>query len=140
MAKIKIINVVAGIIINQEGEILATKRKPNRVWGNYWEFPGGKIKRGETAKAALTRELDEELGIKTKIGPLVMSPINYDYSYGQVKLQFYYVKMLSADIKLTAASQFKWLVPAELVEFDWPPANQPLIEYLVNHFLPLKNF
>ena len=55
--------VVVGILLNKNGEILIAKRHNNQFMPGYWELPGGKIEVGEYKKDSLKRELFEELGV-----------------------------------------------------------------------------
>src|SRR5476651_2560271 len=61
------IDVVAGVIRRADGQLLITQRLADDTLGGYWEFPGGKVDPGEELKAALARELKEELGLETEI-------------------------------------------------------------------------
>lgn len=57
--------VVAAALIDADGRVLLQKRPPGGSMADLWEFPGGKVETGETPEAALIRELEEELGIRT---------------------------------------------------------------------------
>ena len=59
----KTVDVAVGVLIQPGGDFLLTSRPSGKVYEGYWEFPGGKIERNETAEEALKRELKEELGI-----------------------------------------------------------------------------
>lgn len=58
----QIIQVVAAVLKDGQGRVLVNQRPAGKPWAGYWEFPGGKIEAGETPRAALERELQEELG------------------------------------------------------------------------------
>ena len=61
-----IVIVVAGALIDADGRVLITKRPEGKKMAGLWEFPGGKIEKGETPEQALIRELKEELNIETR--------------------------------------------------------------------------
>ena len=63
-----VIKVVAAVI-ERNGRILVGQRRKSDSHGLKWEFPGGKVERGEKPSAALARELEEELGIQARVGP-----------------------------------------------------------------------
>lgn len=62
--------VAAGIVI-EGGRVLLSRRKRGTHLEGLWEFPGGKVEPGEDPRAALARELEEELGIRTHVGEIV---------------------------------------------------------------------
>jgi 8-oxo-dGTP diphosphatase len=62
--------VAAGILI-ESGKVLLSRRKEGSHLAGMWEFPGGKAEPGEDPRAALRRELEEELGIQARIGEIV---------------------------------------------------------------------
>jgi 8-oxo-dGTP diphosphatase len=67
----KLLIVVVGLHIDDAGKILVQQRPAPTKWGGLWEFPGGKVDRGETMRAALKREWHEELGILVRVGELI---------------------------------------------------------------------
>ena len=89
--KDKIIEVVVGIIRNENKEILIAKRQKNQVMLNYWELPGGKIEVGEDSFSALSRELHEEIGITVKDCSLIHK-ICHHYPDKTVNLSIYNIK------------------------------------------------
>ncbi|MGH7330454.1 MAG: (deoxy)nucleoside triphosphate pyrophosphohydrolase, partial [Polyangiaceae bacterium] len=66
----KTVIVSAGVII-EKSHVLLTQRKAGAHLEGMWEFPGGKVEPGEDPRAALVRELREELGIEVNVGEAV---------------------------------------------------------------------
>jgi len=85
-----IVRVAAAVIIGADGQFLLAQRPPGKPYAGYWEFPGGKLEAGETAKAALVRELKEELGvIVTRAAPWLVQ--EFVYPHAHVELNFFRV-------------------------------------------------
>jgi len=120
------INVVAGIIINQN-KILIGKRKDKDIGGGKWEFPGGKIKVGETNSEALERELYEELGISVKIGEELM---NYEHMFKTTIYNISFMEIIDYDgeIRNNAHSEIKWVKFSNLLEYDFISGDDRFIQ------------
>lgn len=74
------LHVAAAVLFNEKGEILIAKRPDHKSFPGFWEFPGGKLEEGESATQALSRELEEELRIKTREASLIpLLEIQYSY-------------------------------------------------------------
>lgn len=130
MTRTKII-VVVGIVFNEHHEILIAQRTANQSHAGYWEFPGGKVEIGETLEDALIRELQEEVHIK----PLAMSlleTIEYDYGNQFVQLNFFRVEKFSGIAHGAEQQKIKWIKSSELSNYQFPEANQPIIELLMS--------
>ncbi|WP_127345846.1 (deoxy)nucleoside triphosphate pyrophosphohydrolase [Lactobacillus amylolyticus] len=128
----KIIRVAAAAIIDQEkGLVLAGKRNADRLVGGYWEFPGGKIEKGETPRQTAKREVEEELNAEIIVGPQLGETVRYEYDFGIVELTVFFAKMTAHDFKLVAHSKIEWLPAAQVGELNWAPADAPLIAELV---------
>jgi 8-oxo-dGTP diphosphatase len=123
--------VVTAAIIEKDGKFLIAKRSKGRHLEGKWEFPGGKIEKGETPEACLARELKEEFGIVTKIGDFVAESI-FDYGDRKIKLLGYRAKYISGEFKLNAHDEIKWINKSEFGIFDFAPADLPLIEKILN--------
>lgn len=83
--------VAVGILVRLRGsfpEVLLAERPSDKVYGGFWEFPGGKIEAGETAEAALIRELREELGIVVH-APCALVTERFSYPHAHVALEFF---------------------------------------------------
>lgn len=123
--------VAAGLIV-RGGEVLICQRRPDQPMGLQWEFPGGKIEPGESAEQALVRELDEELGIRAIVGPLV-THIRHNYRHGgAVDLQFFAVREFEGELQNRIFRQFRWARLEELPTYDFLPADRGLIRDLAS--------
>ncbi|MEW8260782.1 MAG: Nudix family hydrolase [Candidatus Thiodiazotropha taylori] len=123
------IHVAAAAILDESGRVLITQRAENTHQGGLWEFPGGKLEAGETADAALSRELEEELGIV----PLATQPlirIRHDYGDRHVLLDFYRVTAYRGEARGLEGQPLQWLSPAEMKPEAFPAADRPVITAL----------
>ena len=120
------INVVAGIIINQN-KILIGKRKDKDIGGGKWEFPGGKIEIGEANSEALERELYEELGISAKIGKELM---NYEHMFKTTIYNISFMEIIDyeGEIRNNAHSEIKWVNFSNLLEYDFISGDDRFIQ------------
>lgn len=125
----KEINVVGAAFI-ENNQVLAAQRQHGKSLGGFWEFPGGKIEPGETPKAALIRELQEEFGDEIKVGEPVMETVTYEYDFGLVNLTVFYAELLTHHFSLVAHEQVKWVKKSNLKDLKWAPADWPIIEAL----------
>jgi 8-oxo-dGTP diphosphatase len=124
--------VVAGLI-RKNGKIFLAKRPKNKEMGGLWEFPGGKLEKGESWQTALKRELKEELDIEIKEA-LFLGKVEYDYENFTVELSLLEVKDFDGKIKLKEAEDGVWIKPEELSKYKLTPADQKLIEKLKKYF------
>ena len=120
--------VVAGII-KHNGQYLITKRFENSHLGGMWEFPGGKIIKGESEKIALKRELKEEVGIDCSVGKLVYET-SYHYPDISINIKFYRCKLLSGEPQPLDCAAVKWIKQSELLQYEFPPSDIKLIKML----------
>lgn len=107
----KMIEVVAAIII-QEGKVFATQRG----YGEFkdgWEFPGGKIEKGETPEEALKREIKEELDVSVSVGGL-LETVEYDYPNFHLRMRCYLSTIETGDVLLKEHEDARWLGKSDL--------------------------
>lgn len=123
------ISVVAAVITRQDGCVLLAKRAAHQHQGGKWEFPGGKVEPGENKLRALSRELEEELGIYCNLAQPLMT-IRHNYSDKSVLLHFYAVSDWLGQAQGQEGQALEWVPLAKLTEYDFPQANQPLVRAL----------
>jgi 8-oxo-dGTP diphosphatase len=122
---------VACAIIENEGKVLSTQRSESVSLPLKWEFPGGKIKDGESPEECLKRELVEELGIETSVSKPLPST-THTYPTFTVTLYPFLCTVVSGEIALHEHSALIWLPIEELHTLDWAEADLPVIrEYQV---------
>jgi 8-oxo-dGTP diphosphatase len=127
--------VVAALILRNSAEaggteVLVCQRRADQPMSLKWEFPGGKIEVGETAEQALTRELDEELGIAAVIGPRV-ARIRHKYrNGGAIDLQFFTVRHFAGELVNRIFNAMQWTPLSALPTYDFLAADLGLIRDL----------
>lgn len=123
--------VVVAAVIVRDGRILVCQRNRKDSFPLKWEFPGGKVKRGETPAAALSRELREELGVGSTIGAEVFRTRHkYSQMKDEVELIFFRANLESATLQNRVFEAIAWLEPAALPAKDFLDADKGLIEKL----------
>lgn len=98
-----------------------------------WEFPGGKIERGERPESALIRELKEELGIDVRepcLAPLSFASHAYDSFH--LLMPLYVCRRWEGMVSAREGQRLGWVLPRELRSYPMPPADEPLIAHLVD--------
>ncbi len=124
------LDVVAGLIWNK-GRVLICQRPMGGHMPGLWEFPGGKIERGENPREALRREIREELGLEVCVGHILWET-RHRYPDREVRLRFYNGDWRSGTARNLGVSRHEWALPSSLGDFDFLPADAPLIESLMN--------
>jgi mutator protein MutT len=124
------IEVAAGLII-RDGKILIAQRRSNAHLGGLWEFPGGKRKPDESFEACLVREVMEELGLTIAVHEQVASAEHSD-SERRVQIRFYRCTILAGDPKPLGCDACRWITPAEIGAYPFPPADEPLVRQIAS--------
>ncbi len=121
---------VAAAVIVSDGKILAAKRKNERLGGGFWEFPGGKLEPGETPKQACQREIAEELGDQCEVLERIEVSRHFTTPYGELEIDFFWTKLKTYNLKLVAASEYRWLTPEQLASVTWLKPSEPVLEVI----------
>lgn len=127
----KKLEVVAGIILNSKNEVFCTLRPHHKSFGNMWEFPGGKVEKGEKKEGALKRELKEELDIEIEIKEHFID-ICKEYEEVIINLTcFLCVGAEDFKFNLKEHSAALWLKKENLNSLVWVPTDYPIVEKLI---------
>lgn len=131
--------IVVAVIHNpKSGEILISKRKQDVMLGGLWEFPGGKVKQGETLDEALIREVIEEIGVSVEISK-ELSTIKHTYSHFKITLTAFVCTYKSGVPNPKDSDEVRWIKLTDLHEYPFPKANLKFIglvkEYFSNDFI-----
>lgn len=122
----KQVHVVAAVIRRDDGCILIARRPAHVHQGGLWEFPGGKVEAGESVTDALSRELNEELGIVPRIfRPLIRIP--HRYPDKSVLLDVWLVSAFSGEPSGREGQPVVWCAADALCQYDFPAANAPIL-------------
>lgn len=121
--------IVTAAIIFHEGRVLVTQRPAETRHGGMWEFPGGKLEANETPEAALRRELLEELDLPVEVDR-VFDVVHYRYEWGAVLILAYLCHPEHTRVSNLQVSAHRWLLPEELDDLPFLPADRPLIDQL----------
>lgn len=130
MEERKAVQVAAALIYDAEtGKIAICQRPENKDRGLLWEFPGGKIEKGETPRQALIRECREELS--AEIDPQeVFAVITHDYPDIRIELTLFKSVVVSGTLKKLEHKDIKWIYPEEAFRYDFCPADREILERL----------
>ena len=117
------------VIENDQGQILIDRRLPGGILGGLWEFPGGKIERGETVEECIKREIQEELGIEIEVGKHLIT-IDHTYTHLRVTLTVHHCSHLTGVPQPIECDEIRWVTLDEIDQFTFPTANERIINAL----------
>lgn len=126
---------VVGAVMVRDGRVLCAQRGPLGSLPGRWEFPGGKIQPGGTARHALEREIAEELGCRVDVGA-ELTTTTHVYDFGEVTLTTYWCTLKSGALQLREHADVRWLPTRELESLDWAPADIPAVRMIVTQGAP----
>ena len=122
------IEVTCAIIVENK-RVLATRRSATMPHALKWEFPGGKVKEGETPESCIKREIREELGIAVGVDQLLPSVIHH-YDTLSIKLLPFICTIQDGTISLSEHHEYRWIPCRELDDVDWLDADVEVVRML----------
>lgn len=128
-----ILLVTACALVDADGRVLLSQRPEGKKLAGLWEFPGGKVELGETPEAALIRELAEEIGVITQqacLAPLTFASHSYDEFH--LLMPLFVCRRFEGTARGLEGQALKWVRPREMRNYPMPPADEPLIPYLID--------
>lgn len=117
---------VVGAVIVRDGQVMAARRGGGGPLAGLWEFPGGKIEPGESAREALEREIAEELDCVVSVGDEVTTTV-HEYDFAVITLTTFFCVLVDGAPRLTEHEAVRWLGAEELDSLIWAPADVPAV-------------
>ena len=124
----KVIEVCAGIL--RRGETMLIAQRAEAKHQGMWEFSGGKIEVGESARESLKRELKEELAVDVEVGELFCDS-SWEMKDKVIRLQTFDVSSFTGELQALVHQDLRWVTVEELGEFEFLPADVPVVERLM---------
>ena len=128
----KLLLVAAVALIDADGRVLIAQRPEGKQLAGLWEFPGGKVEAGERPEESLIRELHEELGIAVQeacLAPLTFA--SHAYESFHLLMPLYACRRWDGFVQPREGQALKWVRPRDLASYPMPPADEPLIPFLI---------
>ena len=128
---VPIVLVSAVALIDGDDRVLIARRPQGKPMAGLWEFPGGKLRHGETPEAALIRELQEELGLDTRescLAPLTFASHRYEAFH--LVMPLFVCRKWDGIPSPREGQALAWVRPVRLRDYDMPPADKPLVAML----------
>ncbi|MCJ2061536.1 (deoxy)nucleoside triphosphate pyrophosphohydrolase [Methylobacterium sp. J-088] len=132
-APLRLLLVVAVALIDVDGRVLVSERPAGKQLAGLWEFPGGKVEAGERPEETLIRELAEELGIRVEepcLAPLTFA--SHAYPDFHLLMPLYVCRRWTGTPRSMEGQALKWVRPKALRDLAMPPADAPLIPFLID--------
>jgi len=120
---------VVAALIERDGKILLSRRRPDQSMPLYWEFPGGKVEPGEAPVDALAREVREELGCAVAVGR-IDEVVFHAYGEFDLYMLVYRCRISEGEPRAVEVAEIAWVEPGRLTEVNLLPADVPLARRL----------
>ena len=125
--------IVTAAIIEHDGRILLTRRRPDAPYPLLWEFPGGKLEPEEHPEACIVREVREELAMEVAVTG-IYDVVYHRYPERPVLVLAYRCRWVGGELRELDVAGHCWAAPEEVPAFDLLPADFPLAEKIVRDF------
>ncbi len=116
-------------VIYREDRVLITRRPTDGLLGGLWEFPGGKIEKGEDPASGCLREIQEEVGLDVAIDCHLMQ-VKHAYTHFRIVMEVFRCQYAAGEVELKAHTAYRWVKPRELDRFPFPKANLKFMHLL----------
>jgi 8-oxo-dGTP diphosphatase len=129
----RLLLVAACALVDADGRVLLAQRPEGKQLAGLWEFPGGKVEPGETPEQCLIRELQEEIGIDTDIpclAPLTFASHSYDDFH--LLMPLFVCRRFRGIAQPKEGQALRWVRPKQMRDYPMPPADAPLIQFLID--------
>jgi 8-oxo-dGTP diphosphatase len=125
--------VAACALVDADGRVLITQRPEGKQLAGLWEFPGGKVEKGETPEETVVRELAEEIGVETKVACLApLTFASHSYEHFNLLMPLFVCRRFWGTPVAKEVAALKWVRPKNLRDYPMPPADAPLIPFLID--------
>lgn len=126
-------DVVAALIWDGP-RFMICQRPAHKARGLLWEFVGGKTEPGETMEQALIRECHEELDITVSVGD-IFTQVIHEYPDIHIRLTLFHCAITQGTPKLLEHHDLKWILPRQIPEFDFCPADKDILALIRNQYV-----
>jgi len=125
----QIIDVTAAVIITDGKVLIAQRKNDGSPRSGKWEFPGGKVEKGETLNECIIRELEEELSIHATPG-YILTDVIHHYQDRSVHLHAIKIHDYKGVMKPESHQKLQWVTLQELLSYDLSEADIPIAEFI----------
>ncbi len=112
--------------MEENGKVFIARRREGKNLAGKWEFPGGKIERGESPEQALARELKEELDLRVEVHGLLCT-VRFIHGRIDLELMAYSVTRLSGEPVLREHDDCAWVAPSRLLSYDLADSDRDVV-------------
>ncbi|MBN2167657.1 MAG: (deoxy)nucleoside triphosphate pyrophosphohydrolase [Actinobacteria bacterium] len=120
---------VTAAVISRRGKVLIARRRDKDRHPGKWEFPGGKVEKGESLEDCMAREIAEEMGVTVRVGEK-LALVGHRYDDIEIELVVFNCEILEGEIKNRGCSSHAWVSPECLLEFDLLPPDREIASML----------